>query len=63
VLRLERVHADEQRVLNPKPIEGNFRTLIFDPAWEYDWLSLGARAKVGSAMQSPEQLRALDVLA
>jgi N6-adenosine-specific RNA methylase IME4 len=61
VLRLERVNADEQRVLNLAPIEGKFRTLVFDPAWEYDWLSIAGRAKPGYAMQTLDQLRALDL--
>lgn len=61
VVRLERVREDEQRVLSLRPVPGKFRTLVFDPAWEYDWLSLAGRAKPGYAMQSPEQLLALDV--
>jgi hypothetical protein len=40
LLRLERVRKDEQRVLGLVPVAGKFHTLIFDPAWEYDWLSL-----------------------
>jgi N6-adenosine-specific RNA methylase IME4 len=59
--RLERVAADEQRVLRLAPIIGKFRTLVFDPAWEYDWLSIAGRAKPGYAMQTHEQLLALDV--
>jgi hypothetical protein len=47
---------------NLVPIIGKFRMLIFDPAWNYDWLSLAGRAKPGYAMQSLEQLRALDVM-
>ena len=61
VLRLERVGADEQRVLNLVPILGKFRTLVIDPAWEYDWLSIAGRAKPGYAMQSLDQLRQLDI--
>jgi N6-adenosine-specific RNA methylase IME4 len=61
VLRTEKVKADEQRVLGLAPIAGKFRTLVFDPAWDYDWLSLAARAKPGYAMQTPEQLFALDI--
>jgi N6-adenosine-specific RNA methylase IME4 len=61
ILRLERVAEDEQRILNLAPIAGKFRTLVFDPAWEYDWLSLAGRAKPGYAMQSLDQLRALDI--
>lgn len=61
LLRLQRVESDEQRVLDLVPIEGKFRTLVIDPAWDYDWLSLAARAKPGYAMQSLDQLRKLDV--
>lgn len=61
ILRLQRVGADEERVLNLVPRVGKFRTIIIDPAWDYDWLSLAARAKPGYAMQSIESLRELDV--
>lgn len=63
VLRLARVAEDEQRVRTLRPVEGCFRTLVLDPAWEYTWLSRGARAKPGYAMQTLEQLRDLDVAA
>jgi hypothetical protein len=36
ILRIQRVTADEKRILDLVPIEGKFRTLVFDPAWEYD---------------------------
>jgi len=52
---------DEQRVLGLKPIAGKFPTLIFDPGWDYDWLSLAGRAKPGYATQTHEELLALDV--
>src|SRR5262245_61446110 len=61
VLRLAKVAADEERVLDLVPIVGKFRTLVIDPAWEYDWLSLAGRAKPGYAMQSLDQLRTLDL--
>jgi N6-adenosine-specific RNA methylase IME4 len=54
---------DEARVLRLEPVPGRFRTLVHDPAWEYDWLSLAARARPGYAMQTREQLRALNVKA
>lgn len=63
ILRLQRVGADEQRVLNLVPLVGKHRTIIIDPAWDYDWLSIAARAKPGYAMQTIESLRALDVRA
>jgi len=61
VLRLQRVQADEARVLSLRPRPGIYRTLVIDPAWEYDWLSIAGRAKPGYAMQSIEQLRELDL--
>jgi N6-adenosine-specific RNA methylase IME4 len=61
VLRLERVEEDERRVFALQPIEGKFRTIVIDPAWEYDWLSLAGRAKPGYAMQTVEQLERTDV--
>lgn len=61
--RRERVAADEQRILSLKPVVGKYRTLVLDPAWDYDWLSIAGRAKPGYAMQSHEQLLALDVKA
>jgi N6-adenosine-specific RNA methylase IME4 len=63
MLRLERVQADEQRILNLAPHPGKFRTIVIDPAWEYDWLSIAGRAKPGYAMQSLDRLRDLDVAA
>jgi N6-adenosine-specific RNA methylase IME4 len=62
-LRLARVREDEARILTIVPIIGKFRTIVLDPAWEYDWLSLAGRAKPGYAMQSIEQLEALNVAA
>jgi N6-adenosine-specific RNA methylase IME4 len=59
--RLARVAADEARVLKLAPVVGKFRTLVIDPAWEYDWLSLAGRAKPGYAMQTLDQLRTLDL--
>jgi N6-adenosine-specific RNA methylase IME4 len=63
ILRTTRVQADEYRILNLVPRVGKFRTIVIDPAWDYDWLSIAARAKPGYAMQTIEQLRELDVAA
>jgi len=60
-LRIERVGEDERRILNLVPTVGRFRTIVLDPAWEYDWLSLAGRAKPGYAMQSHEDLLKLDL--
>jgi N6-adenosine-specific RNA methylase IME4 len=61
--RLERVRADEARVRNLAPVMGKFRTIVLDPAWKYDWLSESAQAQPGYAMQSTDELFALDVRA
>jgi N6-adenosine-specific RNA methylase IME4 len=63
ILRVTQVQADEQRVLNLVPRVGKYRTILIDPAWDYDWLSIAARAKPGYAMQPIEKLRELDVRA
>jgi N6-adenosine-specific RNA methylase IME4 len=63
ILRQQRVGADEERILDLVPRAGKFRTIVLDPAWEYDWLSIAGRAKPGYAMQSIENLRELDVRA
>jgi N6-adenosine-specific RNA methylase IME4 len=59
--RRERVAADEARIINLVPAPGKYRTIIIDPAWEYDWLSIAGRAKPGYAMQTLDQLRELNV--
>jgi hypothetical protein len=61
--RIDRVKADEERIMRLVPIAGKHRTIILDPAWDYEWLSLAGRAKPGYAMQSHEELLALDVRA
>lgn len=58
---LDQVAADEARILALTPKPGVYRTLVLDPAWDYDWLSLAGRAKPGYAMQTHEELLALDV--
>ena len=52
--RKESKEADEQRVLSVKPAKGKHRTLIFDPPWDYEWLSLAGRASPGYATMSHE---------
>jgi N6-adenosine-specific RNA methylase IME4 len=58
--RLERVSADERRVLALRPVVGKFRTIILDPAWEYETNLLG-RARPAYALQSFEDLLNLNV--
>ena len=59
--RTEMRAADEARVRALAPRPGRFRTLIVDPPWDYEWLSLAGRAKPGYATMTHEQLLALDV--
>jgi N6-adenosine-specific RNA methylase IME4 len=53
---------DEARVLQLVPVPGKFPTLVIDPPWDYDWLSLAGRAAPGYATMSHEKLMALDVM-
>jgi N6-adenosine-specific RNA methylase IME4 len=52
---------DEERVAKLVPVEGRFRTLVVDPPWDYEWLSLAGRAAPGYATMSHEKLLALPV--
>jgi N6-adenosine-specific RNA methylase IME4 len=52
---------DEQRIQSISPINGKFRTIVIDPPWDYEWLSLAGRAAPGYATMSHEQLLGLDV--
>jgi N6-adenosine-specific RNA methylase IME4 len=62
-LRKQKKVDDETRIINLRPVIGKFRTIVLDPAWEYDQLSLAGRAKPNYAMQTHEELLALDVRA
>jgi|TARA_Y100000296_G_C5156354_1_gene249289 N6-adenosine-specific RNA methylase IME4 len=59
--RQESKAADEQRVLNAQPIKGKFKTLVIDPPWDYEWLSIAGRAAPGYATMTHENLQDLDV--
>lgn len=52
---------DEARVLSLKPAAGKFKTLVIDPPWDYEWLSLAGRAAPGYATMSHDELRAMPV--
>jgi len=54
---------DQQEVMDKKPIKGKFKTLVIDPPWDYEWLSLAGRATPGYATMTHEELLALDVAA
>ncbi len=62
ILRSERMKADEARVLNLSPRPGKYRTIVLDPAWEYDNFSESAQnAKIGVyAKQSFDELWNMD---
>ena len=59
--RRERKTADEQRVLSLVPASGKYRTLLIDPPWDYEWLSIAGRAAPGYATMTHDELLALDV--
>ena len=47
---------DEDRVLNLVPVEGRCKTLMIDPPWDYEWLSIAGRASPGYATMTEEEL-------
>ena len=59
--RAEMRAQDEERVRSLSPAQGKFRTLIIDPPWDYEWLSLAGRARPGYATMTHEELLAMDV--
>jgi N6-adenosine-specific RNA methylase IME4 len=52
---------DEQRIQGITPLIGKFRTLVVDPPWDYEWLSLAGRAAPGYATMTHEQLLDLNI--
>ena len=54
--RRERQQQDEARILGLTPVEGKFKTLVIDPPWDYEWLSLAGRAKPGYATMTHDEL-------
>jgi N6-adenosine-specific RNA methylase IME4 len=59
--RTEMRAADEARVLQLVPVPGKYPTLVIDPPWDYEWLSLAGRAKPGYATMTHDELMAIDV--
>lgn len=59
--RLLRRKEDEERILSLAPAKGKYRTLVIDPPWDYEWLSLAGRAAPGYATMTHEELLALPV--
>ena len=56
-----RMASDEKRVMSLSPVEGKHRTIIIDPPWDYEWLSLAGRAAPGYATMTHDELLGLDV--
>jgi N6-adenosine-specific RNA methylase IME4 len=52
---------DEERVMSLQPTVGKYKTLIFDPPWDYESLSIADRAAPGYATMTHEDLLGLDV--
>ncbi len=46
-----------------RDVEGKFRTLIVDPPWDYEWLSLAGPVSPGYATMTHDELLGLDVAA
>jgi ParB/RepB/Spo0J family partition protein len=57
--RLLNKARDEKRILNLKPVEGKFKTLVVDPPWQYEFSFLGGAAGSYATMTHAELL-ALD---
>jgi len=61
VLRLETVAKDIKRIESLVARQGKFRTLVVDPPWDYEWLSVGGASKPGYATMTHEQLLAFNL--
>jgi len=59
VLRLQKVAEDEQRILSIQPRPGKYRTILVDPAWEFDAFSKGAMSRAPYAKQTIDELTKL----
>jgi len=59
--RKESKEADERRIMSIAPVEGKYKTIVMDPPWDYEWLSLAGRAQPGYATMTHDELLALDV--
>ena len=58
ILRAEKIREDEIRVLGLGAAPGRYRTLVFDPAWQYE-VDLDGRGNPGYATQSFDELLAM----
>ena len=57
--RVEMRAADEARIAALLPQPGKYRTLVIDPPWDYEWLSIAGRATPGYATMTHQQLLAM----
>ena len=57
--RVEMRAADEARIAALLPLPGKYRTLVIDPPWDYEWLSIAGRATPGYATMTHQQLLAM----
>jgi len=60
-MRQEKKITDERRILSVTPIQGKFKTLVIDPAWDYEGLSLAGRAAPDYATMTHNELLDLNV--
>jgi N6-adenosine-specific RNA methylase IME4 len=56
-----RQKQDEDKRLAVKPATGKFRTIVIDPPWDHEGLSLAGRGRPEYAVMSQEELLALPV--
>lgn len=56
-----RQREDETRRLAVKPVGGKHRTIVIDPPWDHEGLSLAGRGRPKYAVMSQEELMALPV--
>jgi len=47
---------DEQRILSVGPVRGKYKTLIIDPPWDHEGLSLAGRGRPEYAVMSHQEL-------
>lgn len=52
---------DEKRILTAKPVQGKFRTLMLDPPWDYDGVSLAGRGEAPYATMTLDDIADLPV--
>jgi ParB-like nuclease family protein len=59
-LRLINKKTDEARILMLEPVVGKFPTLVVDPPWDYEWLSLAGRDRPGRDQEINAKLDAFE---